>query len=156
LQWKHINTDCTEIYFCESYGFFGRKGTKTGGNRKFPCNSQLQEFLLLIRPCNYSQDSLVFPSPVDGQEEINTNSFGRAWRGDTFYGVRYPGVITQLIEQGKVARYRVPYNCRHTFITACLERNVPVQTVARWVGNSPNIIYRHYAGVVSNVSVPEL
>ncbi|MEH2079554.1 MAG: hypothetical protein V7K89_05925 [Nostoc sp.] len=40
-------------------------------------------------------------------------------------------MVSQLVEEGKIARYRPPYNARHTFITECLERGVPVQQVAR-------------------------
>ncbi|ALF52786.1 hypothetical protein ACX27_07820 [Nostoc piscinale CENA21] len=155
LQWKHINIDCTEIYFCESYSFHGRKETKTGVNRKFPCNEQLRAFLLSAREHKPSPDSLLFPALGGG--EIKANSFtGVIWRGGVSHGVKTSGIVTQLVVEGKVSRYRPPYNCRHTFISLCLERGVSVQKVARWVGNSPEVIYKHYAGVVSDVSVPEL
>ncbi|MEA5471942.1 hypothetical protein [Spirulina sp. 06S082] len=52
--------------------------------------------------------------------------------------------------------YRPQYNTRHTFTTLCLGEGVPANTVAQWVGNSPKTIYEHYAGLVSNISVPEL
>jgi integrase len=35
---------------------------------------------------------------------------------------------------------------RHSFITFCLEQGMDAKDVAKLVGNSPEIIYRHYAG----------
>ncbi|MBE8968948.1 tyrosine-type recombinase/integrase [Nostocales cyanobacterium LEGE 12452] len=155
LQWGHINHQCTEIYFCESHNRYGRKDTKTGVSRKFPCNACLQNLLLSIRPGNYHKEMLVFSSPT-AKKEIRVNGFtGVIWRGGMNHGHYYPGIITQLVETGQVSRYRPPYNCRHTFITECLERGIPVQQVARWVGNSPEVIFKHYAGVLTNISVPE-
>ncbi|AFY45458.1 tyrosine recombinase XerC [Nostoc sp. PCC 7107] len=155
LQWKHINIDCTEIYFCESYSFHGRKETKTGVNRKFPCNEQLRAFLLSAREHSPTPEKLVFPALGGG--EIKANSFtGVVWRGGVSHGVKTPGIVTQLVTEGKVSRYRPVYNTRHTFISLCLERGVSVQRIARWVGNSPEVIYKHYAGVLGDATVPEL
>jgi hypothetical protein len=36
-----------------------------------------------------------------------------------------------------------------------LEAGVGPQQIANWVGNSPKIIMEHYAGVVSQIQVPE-
>ncbi|MHC5930903.1 tyrosine-type recombinase/integrase [Nostoc sp.] len=154
LQWGYINHQCTEIYFCESHNRYGRTGTKTGVVRKFPCNVRLQALLLSIRPDDYHKEMLVFPSPT--KKEISVNSFtGVVWRGGMNGNLYYPGIVTQLVEAGEVARYRPPYNCRHTFITECLERGIPVTRVARWVGNSPEIIFKHYSGVLGENIVPE-
>jgi integrase len=66
------------------------------------------------------------------------------------------GIVSRLVREGKVERYRRPYQCRHTFISLCLEGGVDAKDVARWVGNSPEVIYRHYAGNKRNLQVPEL
>jgi len=66
------------------------------------------------------------------------------------------GIVTQLVKQGVVSEYRKPYQCRHTFITLCLEADIDAKDVGRWVGNSPEIIYKHYAGNKRNLQVPEL
>lgn len=52
--------------------------------------------------------------------------------------------------------YRKPYQMRHTFITLCLDAGIDAKDVARWVGNSPKIIYQHYAGANRDLEVPEL
>jgi integrase len=33
---------------------------------------------------------------------------------------------------------------------------VDAKDVAKWVGNSPEVIYRHYAGSKRNLQVPEI
>jgi len=51
--------------------------------------------------------------------------------------------------------YRKPYQTRHTFITLALENRMEVKDVAKLVGNSPEVIYRHYAGYMRQLTVPE-
>ena len=69
LQWKHIRRDCTGITFNETLVRKGtgtarlRKATKTNRARFFPCNGDLQNLLLAVRPEDYKPDMLVFPSP---------------------------------------------------------------------------------------------
>ncbi len=155
LRWGHVNHQCTEIFICETHNRYGRKETKTGVSRKFPCNARLQNLLLTIRPDNYHKEMLVFSTPV-AKKEIRVNGFtGVIWRGGMTGGRYCHGIVTQLVEAGLVSRYRPPYNCRHTFISELLQRNVPVTQVARWVGNSPEIIFKHYSGILTEASVPE-
>ncbi len=51
--------------------------------------------------------------------------------------------------------YRKLYQTRHTFITLALENGLDAKDVARLVGNSPAVIYRHYAGNKRELFVPE-
>ncbi len=78
------------------------------------------------------------------------------WHGCVNKGKRYVGIVQQLVDEGKIAHYRPQYQTRHTFITLCLDAGVEVKDVARWVGNSPEIIYKHYAGNKRDLQVPEL
>ncbi|BCL34593.1 hypothetical protein NSMS1_10400 [Nostoc sp. MS1] len=155
LQWKHISLDCSQITFCESYDsrLNIRKSTKTGKSRKFPCNQVLRELLISIRPASPSPDSLVFPSP-NGLPIDNGKFTNQVWRGCRSGRKVYKGILATLVDEGKVQRYRCPYNTRHTFISHCVEAGVPIPQIARWVGNSPEILMRHYAGVVSSLEVP--
>lgn len=153
LQWKHVSHDCKTINFCESVStrLKIRKDCKTHKSRLFPCNQQLQALLISIKPENALPESLVFPSKRGGV--ISAKTFiENAWRGRDD---RPDGIVTQLIKEGKVNRYRTQYNTRHTFITHCLEAGVSVVQVAKWVGNSPEIIMKHYAGIIRPVEVPE-
>ncbi|MEH1982336.1 MAG: tyrosine-type recombinase/integrase [Nostoc sp.] len=156
LTWGGVKADCTEILFAESISadFKIRKSTKTGKSRRFPCNTRLRQLLLDIKPVDVNPTATVFPAPRGGLIDVNkfTNQF---WRGCKHKERVYPGIVTKLVADGVVSRYRPPYNCRHTFITEMLQRNVPVQQVAHWCGNSAPIIFKHYAGIVGNTEVPE-
>ena len=153
LQWKHIGHDCGTIHFCESVStrLKIRKDCKTHKSRHFPCNQQLRELLLSIKPDNIQPETLVFPGKRGGV--ISAKTFiENAWKGRDD---RRDGIVTSLVKQGKVNRYRTQYNTRHTFITHCLEAGVSVAQVAKWVGNSPEIIMKHYAGIIKPAEVPE-
>lgn len=146
LQWKHISSDCLRIQFKEAIpsntGIRGK--TKTGKTRNFPCNLQLQAFLHSIRPENLSPKDLVFPSP-HGQVIDSHNFLNRIWKP----------VVESLVKAGKVENYLPQYNIRHTFITLALENSLDAKDVARLVGNSPEVVYRHYAGNKRELFVPD-
>jgi integrase len=157
LKWKHINPQLTQIIFCESFSsHFGiRKDTKNHQSRKFPINAQLKALLESIKPKNCNPEDLVFPSPT-GKEIDGHNFLNRAWKGyKNRHGNQVDGIVTQLVKEGKVKRYRCQYNTRHTFITMALEANVSIPQLAKWVGNSPEVIMKHYAGTLRQVQVPQ-
>jgi integrase len=157
LKWKHINPEMTQITFSESFSshFSLRKDTKNHKSRKFPINAQLKALLESIKPKTGNTEDLVFPSPT-GREIDGHNFLNRAWKGyNNRHGNQVDGIVTQLVKEGKVERYRYQYNTRHTFITMALESNVSVPQVAKWVGNTPEIIMKHYAGTLRQVQVPE-
>ncbi|WP_250123640.1 tyrosine-type recombinase/integrase [Chroococcidiopsis sp. CCMEE 29] len=152
LRWGDVNQGCTLITFSSVISKNTRKGTKTGKSRKFPCNQQLQSLLQSVRPSKPEPDSLVFPNPIGNP--INPAVFlHNAWSGDESKGKI--GIVTQLVKEGKVERYRPQYNTRHTFITMTLEMGVSPTQVGRWVGTSTETISRHYAGVIRQLQVPE-
>lgn len=64
--------------------------------------------------------------------------------------------MQSLHKQGVIAlRYR-PYDLRHTAISRWLEEGVPVAQVARWAGNSAEVIWKHYAGASRDYAIPTL
>lgn len=117
-----------------------KQGTKTESKRKLRINKQLQNILDSIRPESAKAIDLVFPSP-DGIYIDMHNFRNRAW--------------AKTLEQLGI-EYRKPYQTRHTFITLCLESGIDAKDVSKWVGNSPEVIYRHYASNKRDLSVPEL
>jgi integrase len=154
LRWRHVSPDCTSITFCESVstGLKIRKCTKTGRVRKFPCNQRLQQLLLDLRKNRTSGDDLVFPGRQG--REMNARSFTQnVWKGGHERPGQTPraGIVSQLVREGKVARYRTFYNCRHTFISLELEQGVTAVQIAKWVGSSAATILKHYAGVVERI-----
>lgn len=136
LRWQNVDLINSKIIFCEAVVEGKRQqGTKTSASRNFPINSQLLEILNPQQKIN----DIVFLS--EKEKAIDLHNFSsRIWK---------PLLKTLPI------RYRGCYHCRHTFITLCLDIGIPVQQVANWVGNSPEILLRHYAGLTRS-EVPEL
>lgn len=144
LQWKHVTCDLKFISFEQAVtvsekGLIVKQGLKTQERRKFPCNAKVQTILRNIRPENATPDTLLFPSP-EGKHIDFHNFRNRAWK---------------TVLEGLDITYRKPYQTRHTFITLALENGLDTKDVARLVGNSPEIIYRHYTGNKRELFVPE-
>lgn len=119
-----------------------RKSTKTGKARYTPLSNELNQIMgerLILMWEEIPDGGLVFINP-DGSPYCDDN-YRKAWQ--------------KLLQKAGV-RYRRPYNLRHTFISHCLRSGVDVVTVASWVGNSAEVIYKHYAGLVEETKMPEL
>lgn len=58
------------------------------------------------------------------------------------------GIITQLIEQGKLTKYLSPYNTRHSFIThAVFDLGIDEKIVSKWCGHNIDVSSKHYQDV---------
>jgi integrase len=147
LQWKHISKDFKTISFEQAVIETGKgrklgEGLKTQERRRFPCNRKLQALLQSIKPANATPDTLIFPGYTGGY--LDTKSFRKS--------------VWKAVLTGLGIEYRKPYQTRHTFITLALDSTyggLDVKDVARLVGNSPEVIYRHYAGNKRDLFVPE-
>lgn len=138
LTWQHISPDLTFITFAEVVVEGVRsKSTKTHKIRKFPVNENLRELLLSIQ------------ANEDPTAPVFTDKQGNLVRANNFLRRHWQPLIKSL-----PIAYRPQCNTRHSFITECLNAKVPIAQVAAWVGNSPEIILRHYAGLVSS-QVPD-
>jgi integrase len=154
LRWKNIKADCSSISFEEVIilgkgGAQRKQGTKQSPQRDFPCNRQLRELLVLIKPESTITNSSVFVRP-DGSP-ISHADLRTAWYGKG----SALGIVRQLAADGAIDDYRPQYNTRHTMISACLEAGISPVQIAQWVGNSAEIIFKNYAGIINKVSVPE-
>ncbi len=145
LTWNDIKDDYILINKAFVRGVL--KETKTKKDRKIPLNERIKS--ILEKNC-YSDTKLnsgiklIFPNSLGGY--INTSNFGtRIWKP----------LIEDLVLYKKLPEYLSLYHCRHTFISECLHAKIPIQQIARWVGNSPEMIWRHYAGVAEEYSLPE-
>lgn len=144
LEWHHIAPDFTQVTFEQAVtpsaeGLAVKKGLKTQELRKFPCNASLRAFLQSIKPERAVPTDPVFPSPRGGYIDFN-NFRNRAWKT----------ILASLSLE-----YRRPYQTRHSFITLALENGLDAKDVARLVGNSAEVIYRHYASGQRSLVVPE-
>lgn len=139
LLWRHIDPDLQVISFQEGVvEGIRQKSTKTHKSRQFPVNDSLRELLEDIRLANFNPKQPVF-----------TDQHGNLVRPNNFLRRHWQPVVKSL-----PIDYRPQYNTRHTFITLCLNARVPVAQVAAWVGNSPKVIWEHYAGLVQSLVPP--
>lgn len=141
LTWGHVSDEY--ITFDEAVVEGHRKQTKTGKSRVFPINKILKELLIEIgqaTPLNLDKGT---------SQPVFTDTAGNLIRPNNFLRRHWQPVVKSLD-----IPYRPQYNTRHTFITFCLESGVPVAQVAAWVGNSPRVIWEHYAGFLPS-EVPE-
>lgn len=111
-----------------------KPSTKTNKQRVVPLNARAQEILAgLPRDNDY-----VFP--------WNRSSFQSHFRNK----------IDQLHQHDLIRdRYR-PYDLRHVAISRWLEAGIPVAQVARWAGNTAEVIWAHYANATTEYEVPVL
>jgi len=156
LRWQDINENCSEINFCHSYCRRSKKlkPLKTARHgkpsRKFPCGKKLKELLLNLR--NSQAEALNpknFVFSLDGSP-INYNDFYRTWTGRKD---GRKGVVADLIKQGRIKTYLKPYATRHSFITWQLKAGMTPANVAKIVGNSPEMIYKHYVSADEDAKV---
>ncbi|MEH2125282.1 site-specific integrase [Nostoc sp.] len=140
LQWKHIKNG--KITFCQKLTASGEieAGTKTQSKRSITVNERIVSVMSEIKPDKYSQDDFVFPAKKGGFIDWH-NFANRAWKS----------VLKSLPD----VEYRNPYQMRHTAITMMVRSGVDSVVVAKWVGNSPNMIAKRYLGDVSDIAMPD-
>jgi integrase len=137
LTWEFVDPALEKIYFHRAIVERKEKGPKTK-RREFPCNEALRDLLKEIR--ERSPSGLLFRSK-EGLHVDPSNFWRRDWKPK----LEIAGV-----------RYRRPYQCRHTFISECVNKGIPLPTIADWVGNSPKVILDHYADKKSDFQPPIL
>ena len=142
LRWRDIGNQFIRISRSYYAGKKMVKDTKTHKNRKFPLvDKRLIQLVSELRTDETQGDDLVFKTP-DGRR-INMNSLSQIWGSD---GQGEAGIVLKLANEGKLRTYLKLYTCRHTFITLQLHALGPqcIVALARWVGNSPEVIYKSY------------
>jgi integrase len=88
----------------------------------------------------YDRSQFIFRSPKGKFIDLH-NFANRHW---------HPALKALGIES------RNPYQMRHSYITFCLDAGMDAKDVAKLVGNSPEMIYRHYAGAKRDLIAPDL
>ena len=145
LEWKHVANDFSFIRFEQAVvvsesGLTCKAGLKTQKKRLFPVNPRLASLLKSIKALAIGDNTKVFASRKGTWIDVH-NFTSRGWKA------------TLLALDG--IEYRKLYQTRHTFITLALKNGMNVKDVATLVGNSPEIIYRHYAGQSREITVPD-
>ena len=163
LRWRDCfrGKDANNIVFSRSYDGQTKitKNTKKGEIRIFKMYPKLRELLLRIKPIDANPNDLVFtklngsPWDTNAVSELWLRSVVKSSQGVTYV---YPGVVTQLAEDGLIDGYLPFYNCRHTFISLMAHAGTDLLLLATACGNSLEIIQRHYLGVDTEAEFPNL
>jgi integrase len=159
LQWQDINEDCSVItfrrVFCKRTKEEKGLKTKRFGKEKrtFPCGKRLQSLLkeMKEKQNNPNPKSKVFLSQEN--KPVYWDSFYRIWAGIHGNSHDQDGVIEMLAREGKVRFYLKPYATRHSFINWQLANGMSPANVAKLVGNSPEVIYKHYVSADEDLRV---
>jgi integrase len=144
LQWKHIGESV--IKFRQSVvvsenGLVLKDGLKTQQKRDFPITPEVRSLLNALEHQIYDPEAFLFTSPK-GKFIDQHNFANRAWRS--------------ILEKCDIP-YRKSYQCRHTFITLCIEAHINSTAIARWTGTSAEMIDRHYGATnFTNLRPPDL
>lgn len=146
LDWDNVASDGGSLTFeqaavTDELGRLRIKpGLKRQARRKIPLSDRVRDCL------GYRRSGLVFPAPrTGGVMDLSSNFAQRNWK--------------PVLQEAGI-EHRNLYHCRHTFITLALKGGegrigLSVQDIAKLVGNSPEIIYRCYAGTTANLSLPD-
>jgi integrase len=143
LQVKHIRKDYRSIVFSQAItpsedGLRLKKKLKTQSQRVFPCGDSLSLFLLSLVEDSPEPDRFLFTSQQGGFVKIDRFS-NREWR--------------KVLDELGISP-RGLYHCRHTYITFCIRSGMDAADVAKLVGNSAEVIYKHYMSVDRNLVAP--
>ncbi|HBK98751.1 MAG TPA: hypothetical protein DD001_16235 [Microcoleaceae bacterium UBA10368] len=155
LVWDNVKFDNNCIVFNKSYSARIKdvKVTKNDSIRLFYLYPRLTALLERIKPDDTKGNDLVF-------KQENGNTYNNTYHSDRWLGrsqsqrgktYHYPGVVTRLIEEGRLSQYLSPYHARHTFITltAWLNKENPNALVllAACCENSVEVILKHYMDI---------
>jgi integrase len=151
----HINEDESRfgiLHFQSSFSVViaEDKTIKNHKNHSLPCDKELAEFLIKIRPENYKPGDYIIEPNLKGidRKKFAVN-FTVGWYAGTIKTKSSPtGLMEKLLDEGRLTQpiYRSPYATRHTFITRQINAGIPMATVAMWVGDDVMTLAKHYLG----------
>lgn len=114
-----------------------KEGLKRQKARTFPMNEQLRTLMEEIT--KGKKDEAFLFLGARGKYLDVSNFSQRGWK--------------KTLEKLPI-KSRNLYQTRHTAITMMVEADVPIAQVAKWVGNSSEIIMRHYLGFTNKELLP--
>lgn len=135
LKWSDLDENRVLVHsnYTLTQGY--KNSTKTNKQRWVPLNARVQEILDIL-PKNSSE--YIFP-------------YGR-YAFQSFFREK----VDELYDAKLVKhRYR-PYDLRHVAISRWLEAGIPVTQVAKWAGNTSEVIWKHYANNTADYEMPIL
>lgn len=144
LQWKHVGKSVIrfrQAVVVSEDGLKLKEGLKTQRKRDFPITPEVQAILKDVRGDICDEEAFLFPSPKG--KYIDQHNFStRAWKA--------------VLEKCNIP-YRKSYQCRHTFISLCVEAHINSTAIGRWTGTSAKMIDKHYGATnFTNLRPPDL
>jgi integrase len=140
LEWGHVKNGYINFVQAVTLNEQGQRrvsvGLKTQPSRQVPINARLQ-------------------AVIDGQNTATKYVFcgvrGKAINWPNFAQKAWPKALAEC----GISK-RKPYNTRHTFATLALRSGMAVADLAKIMGNSPGVIYSHYAGASRDLMLPDV
>ena len=118
------------------------KNTKTRKHRKVPVTDRVVKILEILKSEQADPNLLIFRN--QNNKHFTTQILRGYWAPNPEDSNKKRSVISGLIEAGEIDYYMDPYSTRRTFVSIQLNKGVPVNTVAMWVGDNPETILKHY------------
>ncbi|MEH2293828.1 tyrosine-type recombinase/integrase [Nostoc sp.] len=156
LMWCDVEWDKERIMIRRTYDgrikkFYPLKNDRTykgEETRRFPMPKDGELWNLLKSIPQGAPSEVVLKSK--GKKIIDDSVFYYFWKGSkgTISKKASKGIISTLIEQGKLTKYLSPYNTRHTFIThAVFDLGIDEKIVSVWCGHQIEVSNKHYQDV---------
>jgi integrase len=147
LTWADVQLEQRRVLINKAWNSQRRilKTTKTNKIRFTPIPSSLARLLASIKPKDAAPTDLVFPSPEGVFLDVH-NFLNRHWK--------------PTLEKLGI-RYRPQYNTRHTVWSHAIAGSedvppMPIAEAAKYAGNRPETMMRHYLGAVTQSEMPDL
>lgn len=134
LRWDDIKDNSIYVHQNWTLTHNLKNSTKTNETRWVPLN---QTSLNIINKTPHT-DEFIFP-----------------WNRYAFQSWFYDR-MTELHQKGLIEKRYRPYDLRHTAISRWIEAGIPVAQVAKWAGNSTEVIFQHYCNVTQHYDIPVL
>ncbi len=127
----------------EVHHFISIEKGKTKGyskSRKIPLSKSAVSSLVEMAKIQNPSEKITEKNFIFVRKPILESSYGT--KGD--FVKTFKTLIDSLKEENKISRSYTLYSCRHYFITKRLSEDVDVYLIAKFVGNSPEMIRFHY------------
>lgn len=134
LKWNDVKENKILVHSNYTLTHGHKNSTKTNKKRWVPLNERCQEILGNLPNAN----EYIFP--------YNRYAY-QSWFYDRMKELHLAGLASH--------RYR-PYDLRHTAISRWIEAGIPVAQVAKWAGNSAEMIWKHYCNTTQEYEMPTL
>jgi integrase len=134
LKWTDIVSNFVKVHSNYTLTHGMKNSTKTNKARKVPLNARCLEILEILP----HTDDYLFP-----------------WDREAFQSF-FRRRMQELHKQGEIETVLRPYDLRHTSISRWIEAGIPVTQAAKWAGNTPEVIWKHYANTTQEFEAPVL